>query len=467
MRFPRSSYVIILVAFTAATARAQEATQVCSDGRTINIAAQWDQLTTTVPASDAAAQPLHYSISMTEGVRSAWIEVWDRPKRLSHQAVPIQREGEAGCIGCDDAEQTPEELYISIFDAEVVLLCIDYCSGPPAHGEYVSQVLAGKKPFEDADESVEPAYLLEDPVLNGPPIRVVEGTEGTSVVLSGENLISSSRVYFMIGEDASPESKTSRNYLYSRTIDMRHVEVTMPSDLADKPGLFTAYAKDSWERRPASEATTGQKIIVVGKDSPVVDSVEPHVMTCCSSDASLVVRGSGFTQHSEVQFGDDISLREEVTFVSPTELHVMIPADRLTDSSGQYARATPVMLSVTNAPLHFSAPTAVDVLPSAKFKRQPLTAVINAIAPYPVPMMDYHSSRFLILEIKGDNFRPNDVVAYGNGDHTRLKTQYVSSHHLRAWLPRELWRKHLLSFRLVVETPSGFCAAEALEKWLE
>jgi hypothetical protein len=206
---------------------------------------------------------------------------------------------------------------------------------------------------------------------------------------------------------------------------------------------------------------------VVGKDSPVVDSVEPHVMTCCSSDASLVLRGRGFTPHSEVQFGDDISLREEVTFVSPSELHVMIPADRLTDSSGQYARATPVMLSVTNGPLHFSYPAAVHVLPSAKFKRQPLNAVINAIAPYPVPMMDYHSSRFLILEIKGDNFRPNDVVAYGNGDRTRLKTQYVSSHHLRAWLPRELWRRHLLSFRLVVETPTGFCAAEAFEKWLE
>jgi hypothetical protein len=467
MRFPRSSYVIILVAFTAATARAQEATQVCSDGRTIKIASQWDQLTTIVPASDAAAQPLRYFISSTQGLKGAWMEVWDRPKRLSHQAVPVQREGEARCIGCEDAEQTPEELYISIFDPEVVLLCIDYCPGPPAHGEYVSQVLAGKKPFEDSDESVEPAYLLEDPVLNGPPIRVVEGTEDTTVVLSGENLISSSRVYFMIGAGASPGSKASRNYLYSRTIDLRHVEVTMPSDLADKPGLFTAYAKDSWERRPVVGDRTGQKIIVVGKDSPVVDSIEPQVLSCCSSDASLVVRGSGFTPHSKVKFGDDISLREEVTFVSPTELHIMIPADKLRDSSGRYARATPVMLSVTNDPLHFSAPAAVGVLPSAKFKREPLTAVINDITPYPVPMMDYHSPRFLNLEINGDNFRPNDVVAYGNGDRTRLKTQYLSSHHLRAWLPRELWRKHLLSFRLVVETSTGFCAAEAFEKWLE
>ena len=125
------------------------------------------------------------------------------------------------------------------------------------------------------------------------------------------------------------------------------------------------------------------------------------------------------------------------------------------------------MLSVTNDPFHFSAPVAVGVLASAKFKRQPLTAVINDITPYPVPMMDYHSPRFLILEIKGDNFRPNDIVAHGNGDRTRLRTQFLSSHHLRAWLPRELWRKHLLSFRLVVETSTGICAAEAFEKWLE
>jgi hypothetical protein len=464
---PRASYVIILVTLVTLAAPAQEATEVCSDGRTIKIASRWDQLTTTMAESDAAAQPLRYSISTTQGVRGAWIEVWDRPKRLSRQAVPVQREGETSCAGCQEAEQTPQELYISIFDPEVVLICIDYCPGPPASGEYVSQVLAGKQPVEDSDESVEPAYLLGWPELTGSPVRIVEGTESTNVVLSGENLISSSRVYLLIAEDASPKSKASRDYLYSRTIDLRHVEVTMPSDLTDKPGVFTAYARDSWEGNQADESLTGQKIIVASRDSPVVDSVEPHALSCCSSDATLVVRGSGFTQHSEVQFGDDISLGEEVTFVSPSELHVTIPADELSDASGRYAKATPVMLSVTNDAFHFSAPIAVGVAASAKFKRQPLTAVINAITPYPVPMMDYHSPRFLILEIKSDNFRPDDVVFYGNGDRTRLRTEYLSSHHLRAWLPRELWRKHLLSFRLVVETPTGFCAAEAFAKWLE
>jgi hypothetical protein len=206
---------------------------------------------------------------------------------------------------------------------------------------------------------------------------------------------------------------------------------------------------------------------VAGKDSPTIDSVEPQTLSCCGSDASVVLRGGGFTQHSEVTFGDENSGGAEVTFVSNSELRVRVPADDLLDSSGRYARATPLMLYVTNDPFHFSAPVAVGVAPSAKFKRQPLTAVINAITPYPVPMMSFRSPRFLTLEINGDNFRLNDVVAYGNGDRIRLKTQYVSSHHLRAWLPRELWRKHLLSFRLVVETPTGFCTAEAFAKWLE
>ena len=143
---PRAGYVIILVTLATAAAPAQEATQVCSDGRTIKISSQWDQLTTTLPASDAAAQPLRYSISATEGVRSAWIEVWDRPKRLSRQAVPVQREGEARCIGCEDAEQTPEELYISIFDPEVVSICIDYCApGEPCPRRVCIPTARGKE----------------------------------------------------------------------------------------------------------------------------------------------------------------------------------------------------------------------------------------------------------------------------------------------------------------------------------
>jgi hypothetical protein len=337
-------------------------------------------------------------------------------------------------------------------------------------GSYVSEMTVGKQPVEDSDESVEPAYLMDDPELTGSPVRMVEGRGSTDVVLSGENLIRSSRVYVVSGETASPEDKVPRTYLYSRTLDLRHVDVTIPSDLIEKPGTLTAYAKDSWPGRPGDKTYgLGQKIIVVSRDSPSISSVEPRVVGSRGHDTTVTVRGSGFTKDSEVKFGDQLGAGAEVTFVSHTELNVRIPATEVEDSSGRHARATPVLLSVLNDPLHFSAPVPVRVLPSAELKQEPLTASIRSVTPYPIPMMDFRSPQFLALEIEGDNFRPNDVVAFSNGqsDRVRLKTQYVSSHHLRAWLPRESWRKHRVSFRLIVQTSAGFCSEEAFAESLE
>lgn len=459
--FPRASYVIILAALVAPTTGAQEAARVCSDGHTIKIASQWDQLGLTMPASEVAAQPLRYWISGTQGVQGAWVEVWDRPKRLSRRAVPVVREGEAKCSGCLDAEETPRELDISIFDPDEPSICIDYCAeGTLERGWYVAEVMVGKQPVEDSDESVEPAYLMDYPALNGTPIRFLEGTGSTAVVLPGEDLITSSRVYLVRGEEKSPKNG-SRTYLYSRTLDLRHVEVTIPSDLLDKPGVLTAYAKDSWEGREAEASGTGQKIIVASKDSPVLNAIMPDVLRCCGSgesDVTVVLRGSGFTEHSEVTFADETFTHPEVTFVSSDELHVEIPGFKLKDSSERYSRATPLTLTVVNGPLQLSAPAELRVLPSAKFKRERLPAAIRAITPYPVPMMDFQSPEFLTLEISGDNLRPNDVVAFDNkmSGRMRLKTQYISSHHLRAWLPRELWRKHRVSFRLIVQTSTGY-----------
>lgn len=468
----RASYLVILAAVLAPTTRAQEAAKVCADGQTIKIASQWDQLGFTLPASEVAAQPLRYWISGPQGVQAAWVEVWDRPTRLSRNAVPVMAEGVASCAGCLDAGQTPQELKISIFDPEEPSICIDDCAkGTPTSGWYVSEFFAGKQPVEDSDESVEPAYLMNSPSLTGKPIRILEGTGSTNVVLPGEDLIPSSRVYLVVGQ-AQPPKTAARTYLYSRTLDLRHVEVTLPSDLIDNPGVLTAYVKDSWEGKEAEQSGSGQKIIVASKDSPEIHSVEPRALRCCDSaksDANVVLRGTGFTEHSEVRFGGDEYTHGEVTFVSSHELRVTVPTYELQDGSEHYSRATPLMLTVVNGPLLVSAPAELRVLPSAKFKLQPLPAEIRAMTPYPVPMMDFQSPQFMTLEIGGDNFRPNDVVAFDNklSDWTRLKTQYVSSHHLRTWLPREAWRKHRVSFRLIVQTSRGFCAAEAFADSLE
>jgi hypothetical protein len=34
---------------------------------------------------------------------------------------------------------------------------------------------------------------------------------------------------------------------------------------------------------------------------------------------------------------------------------------------------------------------------------------------------------------------------------------------LRAWLPREFWRKHQLSYRLLLKTAAGVCATEVFD----
>ena len=459
----KTSSVILIVVLAAITAPAQQAAKVCPDGRTIKIVSQWDQLTETMTDIEAAALPLHYYILTTQDVQGAWIEVWDRPKQLSRQAVSIRSEGEASCTNCLAAEVTPEELHVSIFDPKIPLLSDQVSEGPAGSGDYVSEVRAGKKPDEDSDESDEPAYLIDYPALTGTPIRILEGSGSTSVVLSGENLISSSRVYLAANEAESPGSKPSRDYLYSRTLDLRHIQVTIPAFHLEKAGVLTAYSQDAWERNKVEKPVTGQQIVVASKDSPVIDSVEPRVLRPIGSGTPIILKGSGFTEDSEVRFGDELSTWA-AQVVSPRELHFEIPEEKLDDSL--FGVPTAVTMSVINDPLHISAPVTVPVVPSAKSKRQRLPAVISAIEPYPIPMMDFDSPGFLILEIDGDNFRSDDIVSIHHGyhDYKRLRTKYVSGHHLKAWLPRELWSQHRLSFRLVVQTSAGFCAAEAFAK---
>lgn len=268
----KTNYAVILVALVAAAAPAQEATQVCADGRTIKIASQWDRLGLTMPASDVATQPLRYSISKTQEVQGAWIEVWTARNGCHAKGFQSSSKAKLVAPAVKTLSKLPENSTFRTFDAEEPLICIDFCPDQtPVSGAYVSEVMAGKQPAEESDESVEPAYLMDYPV-HGPPIRMVEGSGSASVALSSEDLIASSRVYLMVGDDATPNSAPSRDYLDSRTLDLRHVQVTIPSYVLRKPGMLTAYAQDSWEGkgREAGGSRNGQKIVVASKDSPVI-----------------------------------------------------------------------------------------------------------------------------------------------------------------------------------------------------
>jgi hypothetical protein len=54
-----------------------------------------------------------------------------------------------------------------------------------------------------------------------------------------------------------------------------------------------------------------------------------------------------------------------------------------------------------------------------------------------------------------------DIDRPGYG--VQLKTEFISDTRLRAWLPRELWRKHQLSYRLLLQTAAGVCSKEVFD----
>jgi hypothetical protein len=466
------AFLLLTVAFQPSLA--QEATNECPGGRILKIRSEADQLKQT-PQPEDELQQLHYSISNTHGVRAAWVEVWDRPKRLSRHLVQVKSEGEIPCFGCNHTEETPAELHLSIYDPAIPVVCYEGCKGS-GRGAYVSEIAAGRKPEENPGSAGSiPDYLLEEPQLVGPPLRVEAGTGTIDVMLFGTNLIPTTRLYLTDGEDAWQKGNDALSYLPSKTLDLRHIRATIPKEFLTSPAILEASAEDKASPYPSKRSHPPEfKIIVVSKDSPVLDAIEPPNLRADTADASndqkatVVLRGSGFTKNSDVAFGNDptsmSSLMAEVTFVSPTELQAQIPAHELKDLSG-----VPLKLSVFNDNLHFSAPKELLVVPTTRLKPEPVPAFIRSISPYPVPMMDFHSPALMAVLVGGDNFRPGDVVTlrYTFHERTRLRTQYISPHQLKAWLPRDLWRTHRLSFRLVIQTAAGLCSAEAFANSLE
>jgi hypothetical protein len=118
---------------------------------------------------------------------------------------------------------------------------------------------------------------------------------------------------------------------------------------------------------------------------------------------------------------------------------------------------------------HVSDPQTLTLLPSPEF---PLTGAkrpsITSVSPYPVPLMDQRCSTGIFLNVYGENFKYGDTVIAENGEtlgNGQLRTEFISPQQLNVWLPREMWRSHRLSFKLVTQTSSGTCAVEAWQDW--
>jgi len=69
---------------------------------------------------------LIYHVPNVDGISAAWLEVWDRPKRLFRTAVPVKADGQIIWNPDDPYPTTPEMLSLAIYDVELPEFC------PPA-----------------------------------------------------------------------------------------------------------------------------------------------------------------------------------------------------------------------------------------------------------------------------------------------------------------------------------------------
>ena len=269
-----------------------------------------------------------------------------------------------------------------------------------------------------------------------------------------------------------------REYLNTEAIDLRHMKVSIPPIYLAKPTVLGLVAQDASFEMTAealSKLLPEQKIFVASKESPVISSVEPSSIRADAAkrdDVPVTLRGSGFTKESRAVFGTASTVEMgldggDADFVSSQELQARIPSSLV--AFGPFASSEPILVWVTDDDaLKVSEPRQIEVVPTPSLKAGPKAAAINSIAPFPVPLMDAHSPQYQVLEVEGENFRADDrVVAVPDPDRPgysiTLKTEFVSETRLRAWLPRELWRKHQLSYRLLLQTGAGVCATEVFD----
>ncbi len=456
--FRRSARLILLLA-TASPLLGQSAGNSCA------------RLTPRLNFEDTTnGMRLIYHVPDVDGISAAWLEVWDRPKRLFRTAIPVKTDGQILWDPDDPYPRTPEMLSLAIYDADLPEFCIDNpCSGP-SFGSTVSSVVVGNTTSESSGKAE----------LEGPPIRLVEGGDVADVIARGRDLPPDMKVILIEKDETTEDYRwIFRDYLNTEAIDLRHIKVTVPSAYLLKPGVYGLVGQDASFEMDAialSKLTPEQELYVASKDSPVISSVEPSSVRADAGkrdDVQVTLRGSGFTKESGAVFGTASTVQMglgggDADFVSPQELQAKIPYYLLT--VGPFASNEPIRVWVTDGnTLKVSEPVEIQVLPAPSQKVAPKAAAIDSVAPFPIPLMDAHSPRYEVVEIEGENFRPDDrVVAVldpdSPGEYSPLKTEFISETKLRAWLPREFWRIHQLSYRLLLRTAAGVCATEVFDE---
>jgi hypothetical protein len=439
---------------------AQDARVSCSSGLKIALSADYAAPWVSGRASRVKVQ---YGLSSPESGSAAWIEVWDGRNRLFKQNVKVQAQGELIWGGLLQVPDTPSNLQLAIFDPQLPLLCGDDCS---TKGGTLSIVLAGTAPDEDAPF----------PSLTWGSSRFGEGDEGIEPVLEGRLLGSQTTV--LLQEQDAGGLWLAREYLPIDLVDLNHLRVHVPAGYLSRPTVLGLTAERSGSETPPGNEVGPpvQTLYITSKDSPVFSSVEPSEVSADEAEKGTVtvrLHGSGFRPSSRVTLSlenardlDQGGLKPE--FISANELRIDLPAQHFVIDN-KWSAIRPIHLWVANDDvLHISEAQEVRVSPSEHFPAYPSqapVAVITQISPYPVPLMESGDLSSTPLIVQGTNFRLGESVVAVNdrGEAVKLKTLYVSSQELRAWLPSRVWCEHRLRYRLIVQTSSGLCVAEVVE----
>jgi hypothetical protein len=427
----------------------QTAKRSCGVAGTIKISVEDETFSSTV---------LTYGLGNPAAFVTSTVEVWDRPGLLFRKRVPVQATGQVVWAPKREPADTPLALWIQVDD-------------PQFHRD-VSDPSAMVGTAGPVEGGPVPELIAQSTVIE-------EGTQSPTVLLKGKNF-GENNTRIMLLEQEGPQVWIVRDYLPSILTDLQHISVQIPSGYLLKPTVLRLEAV-----RPGDESgyQVGMRagggfhhatVHVMSRDRPVLSGVDPSQVSALGGQGGVPIRilGSGFTNESQVliseQGGIDFSSASKPVFISANELQVTVRDDQLRTASS--VPDADFQLWVQNGDgQHVSDPQTLTLVPNSEY---PLAGArrpsIVSVSPYPVPLMDQRTSGDLLLKIYGENFEDGDIVVANDGElHARdgtLRTEFISSQQLNAWLPHELWRSHRLSFRLNAQTSSGMCSVEVWQE---
>jgi hypothetical protein len=428
------------------------------------------------PASPRAAQSLEfqvtntdagtrfsYSIPHPESVRTAWIEVLDQPLLLDRKDLSVQATGELvwtwDSTKLGGSEQPEDQLVLSINDPDGETIFCEGTTMMSRPGGQVSPVTIGGR------EKLEP-----DAALGGVFVRVAQGSPAVSFTAMGANLTART-VFHAVAKDGAQCSDRS---LSVQVLDLAHATVTLSGDCLRKPGVvYVTTAEDNSDDE-------GSRVYIASRKSPVLSSASPAAISTdlLQDKLTIDIRGRGFTKDSTVYagyqphalFGPAQQLSLETEYLSSTHLRARIEHNdgeqletigALVHYFRSNSTADQVRIWVVGSEdaHELSAPHDIELRATPGLEPRRPTSVITSVSPFPIRLMNEHSPREMTVTIRGENFVPENKVVLAAGSQTdnegELRSEFVSPHLMRAWIPRQRWRRHHVIYRLVVETVSG------------